>query len=311
MGVIAVGDFDPRAVERAIGERFTSLENPSPPRPRPETAVPHDAPPAVTIHVDPELSMPSVTLLDRVERQRRASRDDYRGELVESLYFAVISRRLAELRDSPHSVLVKSNVRCLRLARALEAYEYAVTSREGKLENALYLVASVLERVLELRLQDVLRHELGGIYSLGVRSAVQRDPAPRRALSLQFTCAPENVARLRKAVFDELAAVAKNGVSADYLDKARAILQRRDEADRRSDAWWLARLVAAYRHEDDFARANDIAAVLARATSADVRRTAASLFDPRRYVLVVMQPSAGATSPASPTPALVTPPERR
>src|SRR5262249_7021278 len=41
MGVIVVGDVDAVAVERAIRERFSDLENPQNPRPRPVFAVPH------------------------------------------------------------------------------------------------------------------------------------------------------------------------------------------------------------------------------------------------------------------------------
>ena len=98
--------------------------------------------------------------------------------------------------------------------------------------------------------------------------------------------------------FNELAAITKTGIADDYLVKVREELRRRDEADRKTDTWWLARIADAYRYGDDFARANDVEAVIARVTSDDVKKTLSRLFDPHHYVLVTMQPGAGAASPS-------------
>jgi zinc protease len=713
MGVVAVGDFDAKAVEQAIVERFASLVNPPAPRLRPVFTVPHAGPPELVVHTDPELSTARVELIDRVDHERRESRDDYRHMLVDQLYFAIFGERLAELRDSPHSVLVKTGVGRSALTRTLDAYQYSFSPREGKLDNALYLVASELVRLarfgvlsaelerarkdvrararaslqestrappgrkaselvrhlfereavpgqtvelkwldeilptitldemnqfararadtrgrvvsidvpsgqpsptkegvltmfrlaqnaelepwrvtapsgpllaspptpgsivsrshdagadadvwelsngvrvaakhtdfsegnvsirgfqpggtsvvsdadfldarfapgivvssgagsfsqrdlrsfiagtsidvriglneleqtieakarsdelalmfqylylrltepraeeyafeiwkeqnletlrhrddvpeerftaeitrattldhprrrrieaamlehvdrekalaiwkrrfanfqaftfvvvgrfdpskletlattylaslpttrekprfkdpnityptgvvertiaggveskahfwlgfvgpsrpaphartdalifgraLELRLNDLLRYHLGGVYSLGVRAEVNRDPRPRHELVVQFYCAPDNVARLRQAVFDELAAIVQRGIGDDYLAKAREELRRHEEADRATDAWWLARLANAYSHGDDFAKANDLDAMLARVTNENLKKTAEALFDPHRYVLVVMQPGGVTPAPQS------------
>ncbi|HTQ06441.1 MAG TPA: insulinase family protein [Polyangiaceae bacterium] len=150
----------------------------------------------------------------------------------------------------------------------------------------------ILGEVLELRLRELLREKLGGVYAFHEGATLARRPTPRGALTVEFTCAPENLERLRHAVFEELARIAREGVDDDVLATVRQRLARRDETNRRSDKWWLERLTDAYRYGDDFGKKNDLGAALARATRDGVRRTAGLLFDPRRYVLVSMTPLA-------------------
>jgi hypothetical protein len=137
---------------------------------------------------------------------------------------------------------------------------------------------------------ETLREKLGGVYGLGVSADILREPAPRHRLTIHFTCAPGNVQNLRAVVFDELEHVASVPLDAGEVAKVRSQIERTDEADRRTDAWWLARLGDAYRYGDDFAARNDDGARLARVNADVVRRTARLFFDARHYVLVVMQP---------------------
>lgn len=150
--------------------------------------------------------------------------------------------------------------------------------------------AKILTDILTLRLHEKLREEIGGIYAFDARAIVSRKPEPRRDLTIQFTCAPENVERLQRAIFDELSAMARSGVDDDMLERVRKRLERQDQLDRASDAWWLAQLADAYRYGDDFAARNDVSEKVARVTNAAVRRTAALMFDPHNYVRVVMLP---------------------
>jgi zinc protease len=171
-------------------------------------------------------------------------------------------------------------------ARFWLQFRGALTYRRG-----LETDAEILDDVLENRLRQVLREDLGELYAFGVSVNVVRWPAPHRELTIQFTCAPENLERLRRAVFEELAKIAKDGVDDDVLEFVRRRLTRRDQANRENDVWWLTRLMAAYRYGDDFGTANDISTNVARVTRDHVRSTAQLMFDRRRYVLVTMRPA--------------------
>lgn len=154
--------------------------------------------------------------------------------------------------------------------------------------------AQILSMVLRIRLREVLREDMGGVYGVQIWANLSREPKQRRDLGVFFGCAPENVAKLQKAVFDEVAKIAREGVSEDYLAKVRETLKRTRETDSKTNRWWQSQIRQAAYYGDDLGAALDIGATVARVSSANVKASAKRFFDPTRYVLGVMKPAAGA-----------------
>ena len=150
--------------------------------------------------------------------------------------------------------------------------------------------ARVLEALLRIRLREVLREGMGAVYEVSVIARLIREPTSRQMLIVSFGCAPENVDRLRGAVFDTLGDVARSGASVDLLGKVAEQLRRQHEVDLQSNAWWLDRLSEAYHFGEGFAEQNDVGALLARVTSASVQATARRMFDEKSYVLAILRP---------------------
>ncbi|HLK90940.1 MAG TPA: insulinase family protein [Polyangia bacterium] len=161
--------------------------------------------------------------------------------------------------------------------------------------------ARVLETLLQIRLREVLRDGLGGVYSVSVAAKLEREPVARRTLQIAFECGPENVDRLRGAVFTALEKIGRDGVEPEILAKVAAQLRRQHQIDLRDNDWWSARLREAYRFGQDFAAANDVEPLLARITSADVQASVRRILADQAYVLAVLRPDrpGGALSPAS------------
>jgi zinc protease len=151
--------------------------------------------------------------------------------------------------------------------------------------------AQVLEWLLRIRLREVLRDDLGGVYNVNVNAHLFRGPDARQRLDVSFACAPANADKLKQALFDELATLASNGIAEDYLTKVREQLRRRHELDLHDNAWWAASLRDAYYYGDGFAEIADLDALLARVTGSNIRETTKRMFDPKGYVLVVLRPS--------------------
>lgn len=167
--------------------------------------------------------------------------------------------------------------------------------------------ARVLEVLLRIRLREVLREGMAAVYGVSVISQLVREPTSRQMLIVSFGCAPENVDRLRAAVFDALDEVARNGAGADVLGRVAEQLRRQHQVDVQNNGWWLERLLEAYRFGEDFAARNDIEALVGRVGSANVQATARRMFDPQDYVLVISRPdqASPATAPspeAAPSP---------
>ena len=66
----------------------------------------------------------------------------------------------------------------------------------------------MLGEVLRIRLREVLREDMGGVYGVQRRRAASRGGRGRSTtFTVSFGCAPENVDKLEKAVFDEIKAI--------------------------------------------------------------------------------------------------------
>jgi len=92
--VVAVGDFDPVAVERMVRSRFSGLRPPAEPRPRIEAPVPDHDETLFSIVTDPELARTSVSVAWKRDPDPELTVADYRRALVESLFFAMLNARL-------------------------------------------------------------------------------------------------------------------------------------------------------------------------------------------------------------------------
>jgi zinc protease len=150
--------------------------------------------------------------------------------------------------------------------------------------------ARVLSRILDIRLREVLREDMGGVYGVSVDAFLEREPTQRRTFEVQFGCDPANIDKLKAAVFDEVGRIVRNGIGNDYLAKVREQLRREHETDVQENSWWLEQLRDAYYYGDDFKAATDIGAITERVTSANVQAAAKHFFTPNSYLFATLKP---------------------
>jgi zinc protease len=154
--------------------------------------------------------------------------------------------------------------------------------------------AQILSMVLRIRLREVLREDMGGVYGVSVGAWVGREPTQRHGFNVFFGCDPNNVDKLRTAVFDEVAKIAKDGIGDLYLEKVTEQLRRKHETDLKENSWWMSQLHQTYYYGDDFTAQTDVGAVEKRVTSANIKAAARRYFDTKNYVLGVMRPKLAA-----------------
>ena len=151
--------------------------------------------------------------------------------------------------------------------------------------------ATILSMVLRIRLREVLREDMGGVYGVSAWASVWREPKQKRDFGVFFGCAPENVDKLRAAVFDEVAKIAKDGIGDEYLEKVKETLKRTRETDSKTNWWWMNQIRNAAYFNDDLGKQLDVGAVIARVSKANVQASARHFFDPKAYVLGIMRPA--------------------
>ncbi|CAN5716736.1 hypothetical protein BH11MYX2_BH11MYX2_32750 [soil metagenome] len=176
-------------------------------------------------------------------------------------------------------------------------------SAPDKWSEASEADAKILSMVLRIRLREVLREDMGGVY--GVRSyvGIDREPTQRRTLSISFGCDPQNVDKLQKAALDVMHELAKAGAAAVNIEKVTEQLKRGRETDSKENWWWSQKLHDAYWFGEDFGKATDLSPVLSRVTSDNIKASAKRFFDEKNQVFYVLRPTAVASPGAPVTPA--------
>jgi zinc protease len=105
--------------------------------------------------------------------------------------------------------------------------------------------------VLEIRLRDVLREELGETYSVSVGTS---QPLPQRGggrVVISFGAAPENVDRMVERIFQEIRLLQTGGPSEDLTTRAKESARREHETLLKENGFWLGRLQSAKLLERD------------------------------------------------------------
>ncbi len=158
---------------------------------------------------------------------------------------------------------------------------------------------NALAAVLDTRLREVLREDMGAVYGVQVSGDIIRRPRERYNFNVGFGCAPEKVDELVQAVFAEIDAIQRNGVAESYLQQVRETERRQRELDLQDNQFWLGILELYYTEgldPRDILRFDD----LVQTVSSDrVRDTARRYLTTERYVLGVLKPEGGAAKAAS------------
>src|SRR5262249_48356365 len=114
--------------------------------------------------------------------------------------------------------------------------------------HKLALVA--MTRVLESRLFDAIRQELGGTYSITADPETAKFPRPQYVVRIDWTCDPARTDALVRRVFDEIAFLKARPLSAPQMAIIRDNLLRGFEQHSQDNTYFLNEIVRRYRNGD-------------------------------------------------------------
>jgi zinc protease len=147
LAIVAVGDFDPLAVERMILERFAPLSNPPGPAPaRPEDSF-ADKETLYAVLTDPEQPVTSVSLTWKRPAVTYTTVGSYQNYLIFQLFDRMLNFRLLELAESEGSPVLQAAAERGLYVRALELWNATALAPEGQAPKALEALLSEIERV--------------------------------------------------------------------------------------------------------------------------------------------------------------------
>ncbi|MCH9015618.1 MAG: insulinase family protein [Gemmatimonadetes bacterium] len=147
MAVIAIGDFDPDAIETLIRDRFGGIPLISGATPRPVFDVPPHAETLFALASDPEAATSMVSVYHKQPLREQGSVGSYRQSIVEQLYNSMFNDRLAELTHTSDPPFIFGFSSQGQLVRSGEVYFLAALVAGGAIETGLRALLVEAERV--------------------------------------------------------------------------------------------------------------------------------------------------------------------
>ncbi|HEX3186956.1 MAG TPA: insulinase family protein [Pyrinomonadaceae bacterium] len=108
-----------------------------------------------------------------------------------------------------------------------------------------------MAEILEMRLLQELREELGGTYSVSVNDSYQKYPRQEYSISIQFGSSPDRTDDLIKRVFEEIEKFKTEGPSVKQLTDEKEALLREFETSSTQNGYLLNQIASRYFHGDD------------------------------------------------------------
>ena len=149
-----------------------------------------------------------------------------------------------------------------------------------------------LADVLEIKLREQLREELGGTYGVSVAGSASRIPRSDFSVTIDFGSAPDRVAELVRVVFAEIDSLQRFGPAEKDLAKIRETTIRSHETDLRENSYWLGQLAATEQFGGPASAFLKIDDLLAAVTADRIKAAAARYLDTTHFVRVTLLPEA-------------------
>ncbi|MDR2182341.1 MAG: insulinase family protein [Treponema sp.] len=134
------------------------------------------------------------------------------------------AENFSEWKD-PHIAFPRGTETFLRKGQEAKSIVYQGWLRNDFWSEAGNAVALTLNEYLDIVLNDAIREEKGGVYSIQTRVAFTPMPTGELTLEIYFICDPAREAELRGAVRDKLASLAEGLDEATFIRSREALIK--------------------------------------------------------------------------------------
>jgi zinc protease len=144
--------------------------------------------------------------------------------------------------------------------------------------------------VLENRLRETLREDLGGTYSVNASGAVSREPRQEYSFEIEFGADPKRLDTLVKTVFDEIEKLKASGPTEKELGDVRETFVRDFDQNTKVNAFWIGQIAGKYSLGEDPATLLAVPDYYRKIDAALVQTAAKTYLDMQRYAKVTLVP---------------------
>ena len=147
-----------------------------------------------------------------------------------------------------------------------------------------------LSILLDTRLRNILREDLGGTYGVGVNASYAKIPEEEYTFQLNFGCDPKRVDELVKAVFQEIGNLKAKGPTPKEVSDAREALAREYETGMKQNGYMLSQIYYHYQLHEGLKDLFEYGQSLSQLDSRTIREAARAYLNTGRYVQVTLFP---------------------
>jgi zinc protease len=149
MGVVAVGDMDPQTLESDIKSAFGAVKDRAPAPPPRNVTVPMHKDTLISAVSDPEITQSQISVLRKRPKDPSGTVGDYRRDLVQQLFEAMLNARFEEIGRRPDAKFLGAGVGSEGLSSDAEAEALSASTQDGKILDGLASVALEAKRARE------------------------------------------------------------------------------------------------------------------------------------------------------------------
>ncbi len=145
-------------------------------------------------------------------------------------------------------------------------------------------------KVLNIRLRETLREDLGGVYGVGVWASMSKEPVGEYSLNVTFGCAPDRVEELTDAVLAEIKKIMTEAPDQKNIDKVKETQRREREINIQKNGYWLNSLAVYYREGRELSNFMKFNELIEGFTAEDAQAAAAKYFNMDNMIQVTLNP---------------------
>jgi zinc protease len=144
--------------------------------------------------------------------------------------------------------------------------------------------------VLNIKVIEKLREELGSMYSGGLRGGISKRPYTNFTISASIPTGPESVDKLTNALLDIIKNAQQGGLEQKDLDKVKETWKKHYRSSLNENDYWLDNLSQAYIDQTNPENILDYEAKVDAISLQDLQKAAQKFLSLNNYVKAVLYP---------------------
>lgn len=165
------------------------------------------------------------------------------------------------------------------------------TDLEWNLNNLHYIIN--MKDVLNIKLRETLREDLGGTYGASVQASYTQFPDKDCKIIISLGCNPDRVGELTKAIFNQIDSLRNFNNYDEEIEKVKEKDHREFQKNLKQNSYWLNKLNNYYFNSFDLDKFMEVNTRIDNFDAEKLQNAAIKHLDPENYIQVTLYPGMG------------------